>query len=386
MAGFMLLWTGAWWLPVAFLLAPALPGAWTAPAALAAVALAPILPLVRAFAGDRYPSAATRIWVFRPFWYLQLIMPLVAVAGLAGALVGLPFGAGAHAGRLALAVAALVLALAAVYGYAETRRLTVRTLELAYTDLPEGLDGLRIAQVSDLHTGPQTPRAFLARIAGEVTGTGADLVVFTGDQVDDFPEDVVHFTDAFGHLAAPLGVYAIAGNHDVYAGWAPVRAGMERAGMTVLVNEAVRLERGGDTLWLAGTGDPAGRSAAFAGPGGPAPDVEGTLAAVPAEAFTVVLAHNPAVWPELAKRGVHLTLSGHTHYGQLYLPWLRWSVASPFLELAFGMHRRGRSVLYINPGTNYWGIPFRIGTPPEVTVIILGRRPHGGAQPEKEHP
>jgi predicted MPP superfamily phosphohydrolase len=85
----------------------------------------------------------------------------------------------------------------------------------------------------------------------------------------------------------------------------------------------------------------------------------------------VALAHNPALWPGLAERGVELTLSGHTHYGQLAIPRLGWSVASLFLEHAMGIYRSGRALLYINPGTNFWGVPLRIGTPPEVTVVTI---------------
>ena len=119
-----------------------------------------------------------------------------------------------------------------------------------------------------------------------------------------------------------------------------------------------------------------GRHGRSGGPGGgAAPDLARTLARVPEGAFTIALAHNPALWPGLAKRGVHLTLSGHTHYGQLSIPSLGWSLASPFLEHAMGAHRLAESLLYINPGTNYWGLPFRIGALPEVTVLTLRRSP-----------
>jgi uncharacterized protein len=151
-------------------------------------------------------------------------------------------------------------------------------------------------------------------------------------------------------------------------------------GVTVLVNDAIEIQRGADRLWLAGTGDPAA--------GGPpgmfgrdaAPDIARTLARIPAGAFTIVMAHNPQLWPPLAERGVRLTLSGHTHYGQLAIPALDWSLASVFLEHAMGWHRRGGSLLYINPGTNYWGLPLRIGALPEVTVITLRRSP--GPEPQ----
>ena len=89
----------------------------------------------------------------------------------------------------------------------------------------------------------------------------------------------------------------------------------------------------------------------------------------------IALAHNPSLWPELARRGVALTLSGHTHWGQFAIPFLGWSLASPFLEFAMGVHREGKSLLYIHPGTNFWGIPFRLGTPPEVALITLQRGP-----------
>ncbi|MBD0319931.1 MAG: metallophosphoesterase, partial [Gemmatimonadetes bacterium] len=348
-------WNGALWLILGGLFSPLLPGGWRTVAAVALLLLLPLFVLARGFSGGVYPAALTRVWVYRPFWYGQLFLPLLAAAGLAGLLAGLPFGAAQRSGRWAVGLMGAVLVVAAVWGYVGTRRLVVRQLELSFRGLPPGLEGMRIVQLSDLHVGPHTSRRHLARIAAAVREARADLIAVTGDQVDDYARDVEPLGRALGGLAAPLGVIAVAGNHDVYAGWAPVRRGMERLGWRVLVNEAVPLERGGSRFWVAGTGDRAGRG----GPTGPdasvVPDVERTLARVPPGAFTVVLAHNPALWPRLAARGVDLTLSGHTHYGQLALPRLGWSMASVFLDLAMGMYRSGDSVLYINPGTNFWG-------------------------------
>jgi predicted MPP superfamily phosphohydrolase len=258
-----------------------------------------------------------------------------------------------------------------VWGYVGTRRLLVRHLELSFDDLPAGLDGLRIVQLSDLHVGPHTSRRHLARVAEAVRIAEPDLLALTGDQVDDYERDVEPFAAALGALSAPLGVFAIAGNHDIIAGWDAVRRGLERAGITVLVNRAVALERGGSRFWLAGTGDPAGRGWSRGGGAHAAPDLDRTVDGVAPGEFVVALAHNPALWPGLAERGVELTLSGHTHYGQLAIPRLGWSVASLFLEHAMGVYRSGRAVLYINPGTNFWGVPLRIGTPPEVTVVTI---------------
>ena len=368
---FMLAWMALWWSILGALLAPVVPGSWLAVLALALLAAAPLGPLARGFGGRAYPSARTRLWVLRPFWYVQLVLPLVAAAGLIGALLGLPFSAAGTAGRAAAAVAAAALALLALAGYAGSRRLVVRRLDVLVDGLPAGLDGLRLAQISDLHVGPHTSRRFLERVASAVRDARPDLVASTGDQVDDYAADVAHFTAAFGEVTAPLGVFAIPGNHDVYAGWDAVRRGMEQAGMRVLVNDAVALERNGVRFWVAGTGDPAARHWSRGGAGTAVPDIERTLAGIPAGELTLVLAHNPALWPALARRGATLTLSGHTHHGQLSIPRLGWSLASPFLEHAMGVHRAGDSLLYVHPGTNFWGIPFRIGALPEVTVLTL---------------
>lgn len=368
-------WNGVLWLVLGGLFAPVLPGGWLAVVALAVLLVLPVWVLARGFSGDVYPSAFARVWVLRPFWYAQLFLPLLAAAGVSGVLAGLAFGMPVPVGRWAVGGMSVLLFAAAAYGYVGTRRLVVRPLDVGFPELPSGLEGMRIVQLSDLHVGPHTSGRHLARIEEAVRSARPDLIVLTGDQVDDFARDVEPLGEALGGLRAPLGVIAVAGNHDVYAGWASVRRGMERLGWTVLVNEAVPVHRNGTRFWVAGTGDPAGRG----GPGGEdasvVPDVGRTLASVPPEAFTLALAHNPVLWPELAARGVELTLSGHTHYGQLALPGLGWSMASPFLEYAMGTYRRGPSVLYINPGTNFWGIPFRIGALPEVTVLSLRREP-----------
>jgi hypothetical protein len=165
----------------------------------------------------------------------------------------------------------------------------------------------------------------------------------------------------------------IPGNHDVYAGWDSVEHRLRKdVPARLLLNEAHILRRGDATLVLAGTGDPAGGRR---GQSRAAPDVERTLAGAPNGATVVALAHNPALWPALAKHGVALTLSGHTHWGQLALPSLGWSLASPFLEHAMGAYRNENSLLYISPGTGYWGIPFRLGAFPEVTLVRLRRAP-----------
>ena len=365
---FMSTWSAVWWTVIGLAVAPVVPGGWVAVVALALLGLAPIGPLVRGFLRGSYPSAARRLFVIRPFWYVQLGLPILAAGAVLGALAGLVAGAAGAGARWGVAVALAVYVGGMLAGWVGSRRLVVRHLDVHMDDLPAALDGMTIAQLTDLHVGPHTSRAHLRRIADAVRAAKPDLIAYTGDQVDDYARDVEPFGRAFGDLTAPLGVYAIAGNHDVYAGWPAVRAGLERLGITVLVNDAVRRERNGATFWVAGTGDPAG------GRGGQAhaaPDIARTMARITPDEPSIVLAHNPALWPALARRGARLTLSGHTHHGQLSIPTLGWSLASPFLEHAMGVHREGAALLYIAPGSNFWGIPFRLGAYPEVTILVL---------------
>ncbi|MEJ7811206.1 MAG: metallophosphoesterase [Gemmatimonadaceae bacterium] len=368
----LLVWIVGSWSVVGALLAPVVPGGWLAIAGAIVLTTSPLALFLAVRRGrGSSPGAAFRLLVMRPFWYVQLLLPLLAIAGLAGTLAGLPWGNAGVAGRGALYAMAAIFAVAAVAGWVGSRQLVVKQLVVRSPDLPPGFDGLRIAQISDLHVGPHSSRPYLARVAHAVRSANPDLIAVTGDLVDDHAGDVTIYAGVFGALAAPLGVYVVPGNHDVYAGWAKVRAALERLPLTVLVNRAVIVEREGDQIAIAGTGDPAGRHSGD----GAGPDVDAALARVPAGTFVVALAHNPALWPALAARGVALTLSGHTHWGQLALPALGWSLASPFLEHALGMYERGRSTLYIHPGTGFWGIPFRLGALPQVAVIELRTDP-----------
>lgn len=363
-------WLGGSWLVVGAWLSPVAPGGWGVTLlGLLLVAFA-VRTMLRSLRGEAYPSAAARVLVIRPFWYAMLFLPLLALATLAGAAMGAPFGASGVAGRWALGLSTAGLAVATAIGFAGSRRLVVKHFEARLPRLPRAFDGLRVVQISDLHVGPHTPRWFLNRVAERVREADGDVIAITGDQVDDYAPDVDWFNEALGDLLAPMGTYVVAGNHDVYAGWSDVRRGLSRAGYVVLVNEAKAIEREGERLWIAGTGDPAAkywRGAAASA----APDIGRTLAGIPEGEPVIALAHNPALWPGLAENGVDLTLSGHTHYGQFAIPGYNWSLVTPFLEHAMGHHRRGHSLLYINPGTNYWGIPFRIGADPEVTVLTL---------------
>jgi predicted MPP superfamily phosphohydrolase len=359
------------WGTVVALSAGLFPGAAGVAAGVALYATIPLALFIRWRGWPFYPSAAFRLLVVRPLLYVQLLLPLVAAGGLIGVLAGWPFGHALAAGRIVAGAVLAIMGAILIAGYVGSKRLVVRRVDVDVPGLHPSFEGLRIAQLSDLHVGPHTSRRFLARVVQATHALVPDLVAVTGDLIDDRVEDVDVYARALGALGAPLGVFMIPGNHDVYAGWDDVEKALRSAKLgTVLVNDVHLIERGGATLALVGTGDPA---AGWRGSSSAAPDIDRAMANVPAESIAIAFAHNPALWPSLAKRGVALTLSGHTHWGQLAFPKLGWSLASPFLEHAMGAHSERDSLLYINPGTGYWGIPFRIGASPEITLLTLRR-------------
>jgi uncharacterized protein len=355
----------------------AFPGAGAIVAALAVYTAAPLFVFMRRLQWTFYPGALFRLLVIRVLLYTQLILPFVTLAALAGLALGWPFGAAIALARLlALIVLIGALVLLAI-GYVGSRSLVVRDVEARIPTLPPEFDGLRIVQLSDLHVGPHSSRTFLARVVKTVGTLDADIIAVTGDLIDDRPEDVAVYAQHLGALSAPLGVFMIPGNHDVYAGWTAVARELRRlVPGHVLVNESFLIKRGTAQLAIVGTGDPAGTQRGVGAEVGP--DLAQAFLRVPAGATAIVLAHNPALWPGILRHNAALTLSGHTHWGQFAFPKRNWSLASRFLKHAMGFYQERDALLYISPGTGYWGIPFRIGALPEVTVVTLRRVATGG--------
>ena len=361
------------WGILAFLVHGVFPFAIAAVLALAGYTTIPLFIFLRGGGWAFYPTAVFRLFVIRPLLYTQTMLPLVAGAGLLGLIVGAAIGHSRVTGQWFAVVVAAALTSMFIVGYLGSRRLVIHELEASLPSLPLEFDGATIAQISDLHVGPHSSRRYLRRVVTAIESLAPDIIAITGDQIDDRSEDVAHYAAAFAGLRAPLGVFIIAGNHDVYAGWDDVERELRvHVPATLLLNEAHALRRGNGVVYLAGTGDPAGVQTHSRRV---APDIERTLSTVPRGAPVIALAHNPALWSALAERGVALTLSGHTHWGQLAFPQWGWSLASPFLELAMGTYQRGDSLLYITPGAGYWGLPFRIGASAEIARVTLRRGP-----------
>jgi predicted MPP superfamily phosphohydrolase len=237
------------------------------------------------------------------------------------------------------------------------------TLELP--QLPAAWEGLTIAQISDVHAGPFMPAERMAAIAEMVAGLNADLVVFTGDQMDRRPSDAERFVRGFSGVSAPLGVFGVLGNHDHYFDPALSEQALEEAGVLPLVNHGVTFVRNGAELALIGLED------LNAGPWR-APDFS-LLGRFPT-AFRICLSHQPRSWHDAAEHGAHLTLSGHTHGGQIALNQRNLNVARFQGRYIAGPYRREDAFLYVSRGIGVGAVPLRVGAPPEVDLLVL-RRP-----------
>ena len=245
--------------------------------------------------------------------------------------------------------------------------------ELAFTDLPPGLDGLRIAHLSDLHAGPLVGPALLRRWRILAERERPDLVVFTGDLVDSRPEELAALLEACQGFEPPLGRFAVLGNHDYFDDPRPIWQDLERAGIRTLENRAALVTRGGDLLAVLGLQDPMARNGRFRRMNfGPGPRPEEATRQVPARAFRICLNHRPSEWEQARLAGARLTLSGHTHGGQINLiP--GFSSAHLLGPRTDGLYREDDDLLYVSRGLGVVGLPVRIGAPPELPILTLRR-------------
>ena len=252
-------------------------------------------------------------------------------------------------------------------GWLEATELPmVRRVTLRHPLVPPPFDGLRLAQVSDVHAGIFMPPERLARVRSLVEGLAPDIVVFTGDQLDRRQVDADLFVHGFAGVDAPLGVFGILGNHDHLAGPRLALAAMEAVGITPLVNQSATLQRDGARVLLAGVDD----LDAIPGWGPDFGIVERSEMA-----FRLLLCHQPGGWRAARAAGADVTLAGHTHGGQIALPSRGLNVARLSTPYVAGPYQRGEQLLYVSRGIGVGAIPLRFGVPPEVDLITLRRGP-----------
>ena len=244
------------------------------------------------------------------------------------------------------------------------RAVAVKPVEIAAEGLSSALSGLKIVQLTDVHIGPTIKGDFLADVVQRTNALQPDIVVITGDLVDGSVEELSHHTAVLADLKARHGVFFVTGNHEYYSGAEQWVEEVRRLGITVLLNEHRLIEHDGGRLLLAGVTDYTADRILPAHASSPLVAAEGA----PEADYRLLLAHQPASAYEASEAGFDLQLSGHTHGGQFFPGTALIHLAHP---VARGLGKVGRTLVYVSCGTGYWGPPFRLGAPAEITEITL---------------
>jgi predicted MPP superfamily phosphohydrolase len=270
-----------------------------------------------------------------------------------------------------------------VYGFGNKYRYELQRVKLSFGNLPKAFKGIKIVHISDIHSGSFTDKQAVNRGVKKILKENPDLILFTGDLVNDHAGEMDNYMDVFGQLKAPMGVYSTLGNHDYgdYARWdskEAKRANLEclkaihgELGWRLLMNEHVVLEKDGEQVallgienWSAKNRFPKHGRMDLAYPGSEK------------YPFKILMSHDPSHWDAEVRNkysDIDLTLSGHTHGMQfgVEIPGFRWSPVQYMYKEWAGLYETGSQKLYVNRGFGFIGYPGRVGILPEITVIEL---------------
>jgi uncharacterized protein len=277
-----------------------------------------------------------------------------------------------------------------VYGFGNKYRYQVRKVKLSYTNLPAAFKGIKIVHISDIHSGSFTDKQAVIRGVEKILKEKPDLILFTGDLVNNVAEEMNDYIDVFDKLTAPLGVYSTLGNHDYgeYVNWASAedkKANLERLkqvhaamGWRLLMNEHVVLEKGEDKIALLGIENWSAK-ARFPKYG----DLRRAYTGAENYPFKILMSHDPSHWKEevvATYPDIDLVLSGHTHGMQfgVEIPGIKWSPVQYVYKEWAGLYEKELVTgavnvqrLYVNRGFGFIGYPGRVGILPEITVLEL---------------
>ena len=267
-----------------------------------------------------------------------------------------------------LAVAEGTALLATLYPLLiEPNWMDVTRVRISIPNLPDDLQGLRIVQFSDVHLGPYMHRSFLRRSVRAIMSLSPDLIVFTGDMVSRDVEADPEDAQLLAPLSARLGVWGVLGNHDHWSDPDFAHEFIERnTPIRILRNQSMLLRVGGSDLYLVGVDD------AWVG----ADDADKAFQGVPEDAVRLVLMHEPDAVEWLPMSPSTLQLSGHTHGGQVRLPFAG-ALLLPYLGRKYdvGLYRVRGGWLYVNRGLGVIAPPLRLNCRPEITLFVLQKAP-----------
>ena len=324
---------------------------------------------------DRPISRARRLLLEEPYYAhwcaLVLTLPLWLAANALAMMCSLvaPASLIPTSGSMALVIYVVALCFAAFGVFVRRRWVRVRTVDVAIRGLPSAFVGYRIAHLSDLHIGAMCPREHVQGWVKTVGDLDVDLVALTGDYVTSGVSFHETIAEELGALASRDGTIAVMGNHDYFGDGEPLVTRLRSHGVEVLRNERTTIERDGERLEIAGIDDTWSRRA----------NIRAALADRDNnnnKSPLIVLAHDPQLFPELAKRGASLVLSGHTHWGQVAVPFMatKYNFSSRVYRYHADIYEEGDATLYVSPGLGTTGPPVRLGAAPEITVLRLSAR------------
>ncbi len=309
-------------------------------------------------------AAITGDTILGAIWILFVWSILGNVLRLALALSGVH---NPDQGRITAVAVLAVAVIIAAYGHFEAMRTPrVRRVDVTIDRLGQGLDGVRLVQLTDTHYGPINRARWSRNVARVVNGLDADVVCHTGDIADGAVAARLEQSAPLGVTNAKLARVFVTGNHEYYGdalGWIDH---LQDLGWEPLHNRHLVIERGGDRLVIAGVDDATAKSSGLPGHG---TDHAAALAGADPDLPVVLLAHQPKQIDGAVAAGVDLQLSGHTHGGQIWPFHYLVRTDQPALQ---GLSRHGdRTQLYTSRGAGFWGPPFRVFAPSEITEITL---------------
>jgi uncharacterized protein len=275
-----------------------------------------------------------------------------------------------------------------IYGFGNKYRYEVRRVKLAFKNLPRAFKGLKIIQISDIHSGSFTDKHAVMKGVEKILKEKPDLILFTGDLVNDRAIEMQDYMEVFNKLKAPLGVYSTLGNHDYGDYYYGHNAEGEKAiekennlqrlkevhgelGWKLMLDEHTVLEKNGEQIALIGVQNISGKPR-FHSYG----NMRKAYKGAENYPFKILMSHDPSHWETEVQNkygDVDLTLSGHTHGMQfgVELPGFKWSPVQFMYKHWGGLYEEGKQKLYVNRGFGFIGYPGRVGILPEITVIEL---------------
>jgi predicted MPP superfamily phosphohydrolase len=274
-----------------------------------------------------------------------------------------------------------------IYGFSNKYNYRVKRVKLAFDNLPEGFNGLKIVHFSDVHSGSFMNKKAVEHGVEKIIAENGDLVIFSGDLVNDRAPEMENYMNVFNKVKAPMGVYSTFGNHDYgdYVKWPYNGITKEQnlinlakihqeLGWRLMMDEHVELQRNGDKIALIGIQNWSAK-AHFPRYG----NMKKAYAGTEKYPFKILISHDPSHWDAQVRPeypDVDLTLSGHTHGMQfgVEIPGFKWSPVQYIYKEWDGLYEEGKQKLYVNPGFGFIGYPGRVGILAEITVIELVKK------------